>query len=79
MDDKDITEDGGLPVVDLSADNNRILLALGHGTQAHADLLGKEGACDFDETKIGDIVNDGCAVRIKEHHLGLRLDAGRIH
>ena len=45
-----IAEDGGLPVVDLCADYDGVLLDLGHGAETETHLLGEVGAGYFDET-----------------------------
>jgi hypothetical protein len=79
MDYEDIAQYGGFPVIDLRADDDRVLLALGHGAQAHADLLGQQRAGDLDEAQIGDIVDHGSAVRVEEHDLRFRLDRWRFH
>ncbi len=64
-------------VIDLGPDDDRILLVFGHLGEAEPELFGQKGPRDFDEAQVGDVMNDGGAVRIEEHHLHVGADAGR--
>ena len=64
-------------VIDLGPDDHRILLVLGHLREAEPELFGEKGPRDFDEAQVGDVMNDGGAVRIEEHHLHVGADARR--
>ena len=79
MGDEDIAEGGGFAVIDLRADDDGVLAAGGHGAEAHADLLGEEGAGDLDDAEVGEVVDDGGAVRVEEHDLGFGLNGRGFH
>ena len=79
MDDQDVAEHRGLAVIDLRADDDRVLLALRHRAQPHADLLGKQRARDLDETEVRDVMHDRGAVGVEKHDLRLGLDGRRFH
>ena len=69
-----VPQDGRAPVIDLRADYHGELLVLRHRRETHAELVGKVGACDFDEPQVGHVVNHSGAVGVKEHYLHLGLD-----
>ena len=64
-------------VIDFGPDDHRILLVLGHLREAEPELFGEKSPRDFDEAQVGDVMNDGGAVRIEEHHLHVGADARR--
>lgn len=71
-----VAEDGGLAVVDLGADYDRVDVRAGHVHEAHAELLGEQSARDLDEAEVGDVVDDGGAVGVEKHDLHGDFDAG---
>ena len=77
FDNEAIAQLRGLAVIDFGPDNHRILLVFGHLRQAEPELFGEKSSRDFNEAQIGDVMNDGGAVRIEEHHLHVGADARR--
>ena len=69
VDDEVVAEDGGFAVVDFGADDDGVNVGAGHFHEAHAELPGEEGAGDFDEAEVGDVVDDGGAVGVEKHDL----------
>src|SRR5438270_403116 len=57
------------PANDVGANDHRIFLRLGHGGEAEPECRGEQGARDFDEPQVSDVMDDGGAIRIEEHHL----------
>ena len=64
-----------LAVIDFGPDNHRILLVFGHLRQAEPELFREESPRDFNKAQIGDVMDDGGAVGIEEHHLHVGADA----
>ena len=78
VDDELVAEDGGFAVVDLGADDDGVKVRAGHVHEAHAELLGEQGAGDFDEAEVGDVVDHGGAVGVEKHDLHGDFEAGNF-
>ena len=78
FDDELVSEHCRAAVVDFGANNDRILLVLGHLREAEPELFGKKRPRNFDETQVGDVMNNGCAIRIEEHNLHIGSDARSV-
>jgi len=49
-----------------------------HLDQFHTKIFGEEGAGDFDETQVSDVVHDAANISVEEHDLHLGLDTGGV-
>ena len=83
VNDQMVAEFGRAFVIDFGPDDDGKALGRSHFDQAHAELFGEQGAGDFDEAQIDDIVDDAGAVCVEEHHLdgcfnARSLDGGRL-
>lgn len=76
VDDELVAEHGGFAVVDFGADDDGVDVGARHVHEAHAELLGEQGAGDLDEAEVGDVVDDGGAIGVEEHDLHGDFDAG---
>ena len=58
FDDELIAQFRPAPIIDLRPDDDRISFALGHLDKRQSQFFGEERARDFDETQVGDVVDD---------------------
>ena len=63
-----ITEEGGFPVVDFGAHDDRVNLCLCDFLEAHPHSQRQKRARGFDEAKIGNIVHDTAGIGIEIHN-----------
>ena len=65
-------------VIDFGAQDDRIEPGLDHLAQGHAHFFSHDGARFLDKAQVSEVVHDGGAVRVVEHHGDLVLDAGKV-
>src|SRR2546423_417614 len=66
------------PIIDLGPNDHRIFLCFRHRAESEPELLGQQGASDFDETEVSDVVDDRGAVCVEKHYLHFGANPGRI-
>ena len=71
-----VTKLGGAALIDFGPNDDWVSLRGCHFCQPQSKLFGQESARDFDETQIGDVMNDPTAIGIEKHHLHFRANTG---
>ena len=66
------------PIIDFRPDDDGVFLVLGHGGEPEAEFAGEKGARNFDETEVGDVMDDCGAVGVEEHDLHFGLNSWRV-
>lgn len=69
-----IAEASGFFVIDFGAEEDGVLVLGGHFGEVEAELGAEFGPGGFDEAQVGEVMDDGAGVGVKEHDLFFGLD-----
>ena len=78
LDSEMVTKLGGAAIINLGANDDWVSLRSGHFCQLQSKLFGQQSARDFDETQIGNVMNNTTTIGIEKHHLHFRTNTGRL-